>query len=88
MVVASLCRVYDLKPKDLKFKWEAFSFSLKRQHMAPTVELIRQLQSNLQRELDQKQRKSANVRATVKMDLSDYTSHMDDVSQTDALEDL
>lgn len=56
--------------------------------MAPTVELIRQLQSNLQRELDQKQRKSANVRATVKMDLSDYTSHMDDVSQTDALEDL
>lgn len=85
----SLLRLYNLSPTDLKFKWEAFSLNLRLEKVDMTVDLIRQLKINLQREfeqqLEQKRRDQAKASNSTFMDMGDYDMQVD---EGDSLEDL
>lgn len=89
LTVESLLRLYNLSPTDLKFKWEAFSLNLRLEKVEMTVDLIRQLKINLQREfeqqLEQKRRDQAKVSNPTTMDLGDYDMQID---EGESLEDL
>lgn len=88
-LVESLLRLYNLSPTDLKFKWEAFSLNLRLEKVDMTVDLIRQLKINLQREfeqqLEQKRRDQAKASNSTFMDMGDYDMQVD---EGDSLEDL
>ncbi|KAG2223782.1 hypothetical protein INT45_001916, partial [Circinella minor] len=87
---ASLCRIYNLSAQDVKFKWEAFSLNLGTGVVVPTIELIRQLKTNLQREFEQnlqqggtdhqpQQQNDRKVKSNnMGFDLSEYTMDTDD----------
>ncbi|KAJ8653902.1 hypothetical protein O0I10_010469 [Lichtheimia ornata] len=85
----SLLRLYNLSPTDLKFKWEAFSLNLRLEKVEMTVDLIRQLKINLQREfeqqLEQKRRDQAKVSNPTAMDMGDYDMQVD---EGESLEDF
>ncbi|KAI9498209.1 DNA polymerase alpha subunit B N-terminal-domain-containing protein [Zychaea mexicana] len=96
--LSSLCRIYDLSPQDIKFKWEAFTLNLGTGVLTPTVELVRQLKVNLQRELEQnlqqksqqpaeqlQHRKDSKAGSNMSFDLSEYTM---DTDEGDALENF
>ena len=96
-LVSSLCRIYNLSAQDIKFKWEAFSLNLGTDVVIPTIELIRQLKTNLQREFEQnlqqggadhqpQQQSDQKVKSNnMGFDLSEYTMDTDD---GDVLENL
>ncbi|KAI7878819.1 DNA polymerase alpha, subunit B, partial [Lichtheimia hyalospora FSU 10163] len=85
----SLLRLYNLSPTDLKFKWEAFSLNLRLEKVAMTVDLIRQLKINLQREfeqqLEQKRRDQAKAANSIAMDTGEFDMQVD---EGDSLEDF
>ncbi|KAI9271661.1 DNA polymerase alpha/epsilon subunit B-domain-containing protein [Phascolomyces articulosus] len=88
--LASLCRIYNLSAQDIKFKWEAFTLNLGSGVLQPTVELIRQLKTNLQREFEQslqqqqhqpsgtQQNNDRKTKSNVGFDISEYTMDTDD----------
>ncbi|CAO3672856.1 unnamed protein product [Umbelopsis vinacea] len=51
----AICRQYNMKPRDLVLKWEAFALrpiNMERNVSEPTVDLIRQLKGEIQREFE------------------------------------
>ncbi|KAI9031700.1 hypothetical protein CLU79DRAFT_729703 [Phycomyces nitens] len=86
-IVHSLCKIYNLNPEDLKFKWEAFSINM-GSIVTPTVELVRQLKSTLQSEFQQKlQTKARSVPAnqTLKSGGIPFSIPMEEDSGADIL---
>ncbi|KAF7729841.1 DNA-directed DNA polymerase alpha subunit pol12 [Apophysomyces ossiformis] len=79
--LASLCRLYDLTPEDLQFKWEAFVVN-SNIPATPTVENVRLMKSNLQREFELKlqQEKLTGVKKEATFNLSSYVPMSIDAS--------
>lgn len=54
-LAVAICRQYNMKPRDLVLKWEAFALrpiNMERNVSEPTVDLIRQLKGEIQREFE------------------------------------
>ncbi|RUS20276.1 DNA polymerase alpha/epsilon subunit B-domain-containing protein, partial [Endogone sp. FLAS-F59071] len=49
---ASICRLYSLKPQDLRFKWEAYAFNSLGEDNQPTPVHLKQLHKEIQRDFD------------------------------------
>ncbi|KAI8388386.1 DNA polymerase alpha/epsilon subunit B-domain-containing protein [Radiomyces spectabilis] len=90
--LASLCKIYNLTPQELKFKWEAFALN-NGGMTSPTVDLVRQLKHTLQRDFEQslepaKARGRVTTKRDVMMDISDYATDMDQDTNADVLENF
>ncbi|ORX45301.1 DNA polymerase alpha, subunit B [Hesseltinella vesiculosa] len=57
----SLCQMFSLTVAELRYKWESFALSLMKGNEKPTIDLLRQLRKNLEKQVNQPSTKTNNL---------------------------